>query len=133
MKNKLGFLDFTNTKERCKEEIPFNVDYIIRELLNFGNHKKDESKSRTEKMTNSDIKNDIENVQNENNIIGDHEDNSMKNDHSLGDFKANTDCSKNQRRMVSYQKTSRSYIFVWNLISPTYIIYRYNIYHTFSS
>ena len=131
MKNKLGFLDFTNTKERCKEEIPFNVDYIIRELLNFGNHKKDESKSRTEKMTNSDIMNDIENVQNENNIIGDHDDNSMKNDHSLGDFKANTDCSKNQRRMVSYQKL-QDLIYLFG-ISRLYIIYRYNIYHTFSS
>ena len=100
MKNKLGFLDFSNTKERCKEDVPFNVDYIISELLNFGNQKKQVLKARSEKKTHSAIKNDIENVQNENNVLSDQKNNSTKNVPFLGDFPANSNCTRNQRRMV---------------------------------
>ena len=100
MKNKLGFLDFSNTKERCKEDVPFNVDYIISELLTFGTQKKQVLNTRSEKKTHSAIKNDIENVQNENNVFSDQKNNSTKNVPSLGTLPANSNCTRNQRRMV---------------------------------
>ena len=37
MKNKLGFLDFSNTKEKNDDNKPLDIDLIIKELLDFGN------------------------------------------------------------------------------------------------
>ena len=63
MKNKLGFLDFSNTKEKNDDEEPFNVDLIIKALLDFAKETEKRQSKRvkgkhekgTSKINNEDV------------------------------------------------------------------------------
>ena len=53
MKNKLGFLDFSHTKEKQPiDDEPLDVDLLIKEILKFGNEtaNRDKGKSKSKKV-----------------------------------------------------------------------------------
>ena len=102
MKNKLGIFDFSNTKEKCKEDdTPFNVDYLIKELLEFGKHQKEDFKSRKDKKTKSTKLNDENIVPNDIYVPDEYKKDSLTNIQSTVDHESPTKFPRKERRMVS--------------------------------
>ena len=102
MKNKLGFLEFSNTKEKCEEDdIPFNVDYLIKELLDFGENQKEDFKTRKDKKTKSTKLNDENIVPNDIYVPDEYKKDSLTNIQPTVDHESPTKISRKDRRMVS--------------------------------
>lgn len=102
MKNKLGFLDFSNTKEKCKEEdVAFNVDYLIKELLDFGKSQKQDFKSGKDKKPKSTNLNDENIVPNDIYVPDEYKDVSLKKIPSTVDLESSSKLPGKERKMVS--------------------------------
>ena len=100
MKNKLGFLDFSNTKDKCTEDIPFNVDYIIKELLEFGNFHKNNLKTMKTKQTSSTNFLEVNNDTTEIYVPDEYKKDSSENIQSPVNSKSRSDFVRKDRRMV---------------------------------
>ena len=100
MKNKLGFLDFSNSKDKLTEEVPFNVDYIIKELLEFGNYHNQDSRSHKEKKSGSSTSLDVSGNKNDIYVPDEYKENSSENTQSPVDPKRRSNFSRKDRRMV---------------------------------
>ena len=111
MKNKLRFLDFSNTKEKCKEEdVAFNVDYLIKELLDFGKSQKQDFKSGKDKKPKSTNLNDENIVPNDIYVPDEYKDvslvkknsnSSLKSIPSTVDLESSSKLPRKERKMVS--------------------------------
>ena len=102
MKKKLGFLDFSNTKEKCKEEdVAFNVDYLIKELLDFGKSQKQDFKSGKDKKPKSTNLNDENIVPNDIYVPDEYKDVSLKKIPSTVDLESSSKLPGKERKMVS--------------------------------
>ena len=102
MKNKLRFLDFSNTKEKCKEEdVAFNVDYLIKELLDFGKSQKQDFKSGKDKKPKSTNLNDENIVPNDIYVPDEYKDVSLKKIPSTVDLESSSKLPGKERKMVS--------------------------------
>ena len=102
MKNKFGFLDFSNTKEKCKEEdVAFNVDYLIKELLDFGKSQKQDFKSGKDKKPKSTNLNDENIVPNDIYVPDEYKDVSLKKIPSTVDLESSSKLPGKERKMVS--------------------------------
>ena len=102
MKNMLGFLDFSNTKEKCKEEdVAFNVDYLIKELLDFGKSQKQDFKSGKDKKPKSTNLNDENIVPNDIYVPDEYKDVSLKKIPSTVDLESSSKLPGKERKMVS--------------------------------
>ena len=98
----LGFLDFSNTKEKCKEEdVAFNVDYLIKELLDFGKSQKQDFKSGKDKKPKSTNLNDENIVPNDIYVPDEYKDVSLKKIPSTVDLESSSKLPGKERKMVS--------------------------------
>ena len=100
MKNKLGFLDFSNSKDKLTEEVPFNVDYIIKELLEFGNYHNQDFKSHKEKKSVSSTSLDVSKNKNDIYVPDEYKENSSENIQSPAHPKRRPNFSRKDSRMV---------------------------------
>ena len=98
----MGFLDFANTKEKSKEEeIPFNVDYLIKELLDFGKNQKEDFKTRKDKKAKSSKSNDENTVPIDIYVPDEYKDASLTNIQSTVDHESPSKFRRKERRMVN--------------------------------
>ena len=100
MNNKLGFLDFSNSKDKLTEDVPLNVDYIIKELLDFGNYQNQDFKSHKGKKSFSSTSLEVSKNKNDIYVPDEYKENSSENIQSPVDPKRRSNFARNDRRMV---------------------------------
>ena len=119
MKTKLGFLDFSNSKDKLTEDVPFNVDYIIKELLEFGNYHNQDFRSHKEKKSGSSTSLDVSGNKNDIYVPDEYKENSSENTQSPVDPKRRSNFARKDRRMVC----SRILMFnIASIINKTILI-----------